>query len=570
MRRATTCGLIGTFGAFSAIASTALANSGTALPLDQYQAGTEQTNATIVANGSFEAIHAGDPTGWTLGGRFGVGSPTGANTEHNGTRSAQGVLTYSELGWYERSISLQRHTDYTVSAYMWSFGTTVGDESFVQVHDSAGGVTSELVLTTFEAEPDARRGVFMHETFNSGNDDSMTIRVGTQAGPRSEPGGTVPRTLKGQLDNIAITPAAQFVPPQSIAGGGSSTWNTNGGGNWSAASNWLGGVPDGVGGIANFGSIITSAATITLDSARTVGSVNFNNTNKYTIAGTNTLTLDVITGVAAMRVTDFGSHEIATPVQLNDSTDVTVSLAGSTLRLSGQVSAAAGVTLTKRGPGLLEMRNVRAPALNVTSGTLRVLLDGTSAATSSVATLTVDQSMSRLDVTNNAFVVDYTGSSPVVEIRNDIVQGYNGGTWDGLGIMSSLGNASQFGVGYVEASQLTSVPAIFGTVDSTAVLFRLTRYGDTNLDGVVNLSDFNALASNFGQAGRIWTQGDFNYDGNVNLSDFNLLAGNFGLSAAGPEVTPQDWANLAAAVPEPSATLLAAAACTMLRRRRYD
>ena len=60
-------------------------------------------------------------------------------------------------------------------------------------------------------------------------------------------------------------------------------------------------MPDGVGGIANFGSIITSAATITLDSARTVGSVNFNNTNKYTIAGTNTLTLDVISGVAAMQ-----------------------------------------------------------------------------------------------------------------------------------------------------------------------------------------------------------------------------------------------------------------------------
>jgi hypothetical protein len=354
-----------------------------------------------------------------------------------------------------------------------------------------------------------------------------------------------------------------------IAGGGSSTWNTNGGGNWSTASNWLGGVPDGVGAIANFGSIITSAATITLDSDRTVGSVNFNNTNKYTIAGTSTLTFDVISGVAAMRVTDFGSHEIATPVHRNDSTDVTVSLAGSVLRLSGQVSAAAGVTLTKRGPGLLEMRNVRAPALNVTSGTLRVLQNGTSAATSSVATLTVDQSTSRLDVTNNAFVVDYTGSSPVVEIRNDIVQGYNGGGWDGLGIMSSLGNASQFGVGYAEASQLTGVPAIFGTVDSTAVLFRLTRYGDTNLDGTVNLSDFNALASNFGQAGRIWTQGDFNYDGNVNLGDFNLLASNFGLAATGPDgPTPQDWANLAGSVPEPAATLLAAVACTILRRRR--
>ena len=57
----------------------------------------------------------------------------------------------------------------------------------------------------------------------------------------------------------------------------------------------------------------------------------------------------------------------------------------------------------------------------------------------------------------------------------------------------------------------------------------------------------------------------------MNLGDFNLLAGNFGLSAAGSEVTPQDWANLAAAVPEPSALILTgvpALAGMWMRRRR--
>jgi hypothetical protein len=43
-----------------------------------------------------------------------------------------------------------------------------------------------------------------------------------------------------------------------------------------------------------------------------------------------------------------------------------------------------------------------------------------------------------------------------------------------------------------------------------------------------------------------------NYDGQTNLTDFNLLASNFGLSATGPNLTPQDWSNLAAAVPEPA------------------
>ena len=41
---------------------------------------------------------------------------------------------------------------------------------------------------------------------------------------------------------------------------------------------------------------------------------------------------------------------------------------------------------------------------------------------------------------------------------------------------------------------------------------------------------------------------------NTTLS--TALAANFGLSAAGAEVTPQDWSNLAAALPEPGGAAL--------------
>jgi hypothetical protein len=60
----------------------------------------------------------------------------------------------------------------------------------------------------------------------------------------------------------------------------------------------------------------------------------------------------------------------------------------------------------------------------------------------------------------------------------------------------------------------------------------LFMIADANNDGIVNLTDFNRLASNFGQSGRNFTQGDFNYDGLVNLADFNLLASRFGTSVA--------------------------------------
>ena len=58
------------------------------------------------------------------------------------------------------------------------------------------------------------------------------------------------------------------------------------------------------------------------------------------------------------------------------------------------------------------------------------------------------------------------------------------------------------------------------------------KRGDANHDGLVNLSDFNILAGNFGQSARDFTQGDFNYDGSVNLVDFNILASRFGTGLA--------------------------------------
>ena len=92
--------------------------------------------------------------------------------------------------------------------------------------------------------------------------------------------------------------------------------------------------------------------------------------------------------------------------------------------------------------------------------------------------------------------------SPLATIKGYIAAGYNGGganAWTGQGITSTNANATNFGIGYGEASALASVPAIFGTVDADSILIRLTRYGDATLDGTVNLSDFNKLAGNFGQ-----------------------------------------------------------------------
>lgn len=78
-----------------------------------------------------------------------------------------------------------------------------------------------------------------------------------------------------------------------------------------------------------------------------------------------------------------------------------------------------------------------------------------------------------------------------------------------------------------------------------------TEFGDANLDGRIDLSDFGTLKQNFGQdAG--WAGADFNGVGGVDLIDFGLLKQNFGFARA------------AAAVPEPATLVYATLALLLL------
>jgi GH35 family endo-1,4-beta-xylanase len=346
-------------------------------------------------------------------------------------------------------------------------------------------------------------------------------------------------------------------------------------GEWNAAGNWTNGAPGGVGDTAHFGATANSPV-VTVGAPVTVGMINFDNANGYTIVGPGAITMSGPLGLAAMNVVG-GSHTITTPVVLDSDLVVTVRPPTSTLTLSGNL-VASGRNITKAGAGAVQLENLRAAALDVTGGTVRIspkLVSADPSGTSVLESLTLSPN-ARLDLTNNALVVDHApGASPLTTIRTHLISARNGGAWDGAGITSALADASRFAVGYGESGAVfTSFPAAFAgqLVDDSSVLVRFTRYGDANLDGAVNLQDFNKLAANFGAAAaRLWTDGDFSYDGTVSLQDFNLLAGNFGLSATGPDVTPENWAALASAVPEPAALPLGSLVTMFLtrRHRRY-
>jgi hypothetical protein len=133
---------------------------------------------------------------------------------------------------------------------------------------------------------------------------------------------------------------------------------------------------------------------------------------------------------------------------------------------------------------------------------------------------------STLDLASNSLFINYGvgKTSPLPTIHADLASGYNGGKWNGAGIISSSAAANPaYAIGYGDGSTDTGTPAARGQI-----LMQYTLVGDTNLDGTVNLTDMLALLNNYGQSGRDWSQGSFNYNGSVNLTDLLEMLNNYG------------------------------------------
>jgi hypothetical protein len=115
------------------------------------------------------------------------------------------------------------------------------------------------------------------------------------------------------------------------------------------------------------------------------------------------------------------------------------------------------------------------------------------------------------------------------------------------------------------------------STSSGDVLLKYTYYGDTNLDGVVDGSDYsridNAYLADQSQPGTDtgWFNGDFNYDGVVDGSDYTLIDNTFNSQGAAIEsVIATAQISTATAVPEPGSLGIAGVilASTLRRRRR--
>ncbi|WP_428938098.1 DNRLRE domain-containing protein [Fontivita pretiosa] len=330
----------------------------------------------------------------------------------------------------------------------------------------------------------------------------------------------------------------------------SSTWSAPGSGDWDSPGNWTSGVPDGAGSGAILGGAITGPATVTLNTARTLGVLTFDSPHGYTITGSGTLSINMFAIAGTIDVRS-GSHTIGTALHLAGHTRLAVAPADSLLTIAGPISVgSATATISKSGAGAVQAPNVRAAGLSVSDGTLRIAASGSAndpAATSVVSTLSIG-SAARLDLNNNALIVS---SGSLTTITAQIKTGLeNGGNFDwlGPGIGSTQANAQNttagsflYGLGVVlnDLAQVggsgpiyTDFAGVSGLV-GTEVLVKFTYFGDADLSGSIDATDYSLIDNGYVNTLSGWINGDFDYSGVIDATDYALIDNAY-VNQAGP------------------------------------
>ncbi len=207
--------------------------------------------------------------------------------------------------------------------------------------------------------------------------------------------------------------------------------------------------------------------------------------------------------------------------------------------------------------------------LNISaSGVLEAPLNGSSTKVTSVGALSITGAGSRIELHDNDLISNY-GAGP--SNYNDIVNHVKSG-------LVLLGGTGTEGIASAEVDAQTVAGTMLAVVDdgdpniagaitelsgfavpnpTTSTLVKFTWFGDSNLDGVVDGSDYALIDTGFTAGGALggWVFGDYDYSGVIDGSDYALIDTGF-ISQTG-------------ALPEPTTLgLLGLGAMGMLRRRR--
>ena len=170
-----------------------------------------------------------------------------------------------------------------------------------------------------------------------------------------------------------------------------------------------------------------------------------------------------------------------------------------------------------------------------------------------------------LDLNNNALVVQNSSLQAV----NSLVAA--GAVNASTGIISSTALADTTHLTTIGVISNSTGTATFdgATTNLGDVLVKYTYYGDANLDGIVDSSDYSRIDSGYITKATGWYNGDFNGDGVIDGSDYTLIDNAFNTQGANLTAVIATPTSEVAAVPEPTSSLvLATTAIALLGRRK--
>jgi hypothetical protein len=341
--------------------------------------------------------------------------------------------------------------------------------------------------------------------------------------------------------------------------------------------------------------------------------LNLNNAIPLTLTGAMRLSTSTEGAGVPTILIDFGAPTTIAGAISDGTAGLGLEIAGA-ITLSGSNTFTGGVTLASAGTNISPDRTATSagyvtfaspgalPAysqLTVNAGTTAVAANHGSGTYNTLLTSTVSLDPAGLiDLTNNAMVIR-SGTS-IGTVTSQVAQGYSGGTWQGsAGITSSAAAANTThltalgvivndnGSGSLLYGSGGMIASTFGGTGTTVdgdILVKYTYYGDTNLDGKVDGTDYSRIDAGYlsqSSANPLagWYNGDFNYDGVIDGSDYTLIDNAFntqGASLAASIASPDAVATAqiagaagSSAVPEPtSLALIGMSALSLLGRRR--
>jgi autotransporter-associated beta strand protein len=460
-------------------------------------------------------------------------------------------------------------------------------------------------------------------TISSGTGGTLTLNNGTSAATITDSGGahmiSAPLVLASNTSVTVVNHGDSVTLSGNISGTGSlTTFDLGGGGTQFAqslvvisGSNTYAGGTIINGGNLQLGSAtaLPAASALTLDAVDVpAGVLDLNNFNasvgSLTVTtGPNTAALGAVgriintsatAGTATLTYAGNNSNPSTFPGIISDNatggggtTALLVTSGSLTLTNTNSYAGATtvrGGTLTLGAAGAL-------PAgtnLNIGSGATVVASNLGTANAVSVGTLSV---AGQFDLTNNGLVVH---SGTLASVTALLKSGYNAGKWNGsTGIISSVAaidSTHLTTLGVISNDNGSGTPlygsggSIYATFNSASpvdgdVLVKYTYYGDANLDGAVDGSDYTLIDAGFGSHGSLtgWYNGDFNYDGKIDGSDYTLIDNAFNTQGASLGSNPATLiastvvpvAGESSPVPEPASLgILTFSAIGSLGRRR--